>query len=583
MRGHFHRYLILLIGCLALVLIKWPGWSEGFCPSGGMGGSGPIAPVSGASAGVFGPGLMPRIQSLGGWDNTAAWEVWWTRNRDKYLNIRELPEWTEKAVGNATVTRYGIYDDLYNLLVKSLSDKSQSTAYLAALGLGKLGDARAIQPLITTYKTDNRILVRNNIILALGLLGDSASIETIKAQLPDKKTTEVSRSYAAIALGYINDPAVIALLKDIVANPSDYPSEVVCSAALSLGNLKEGSAIPLLGALLNPATTTEGKPKIERRVRAYAALGIGRIAASSDVVSTTVNALAELKKPLADKDDDIRASIAIALGMTGSADAIEPLTNLIEKDRSMLVRGFAAVSLAQVGSTTKDPKIYDILIKTFKNVKGTEPHGMVLLSLGLLGDERAKPELVKIFKDKKKYITTFKTVSVLSLGLLKDTESVPLLIEKMEKDENDQTLTPYIILALGLIKDERAVPPLAKILAKVDKNISGIAYTNLMVALTMLGKKEELVLPALTKHAAKDSNDALRQYALYTMGLLGTRQTAPAFIEAYGNEAIRDTAITGIGFFMERTPLPLLDKVTADTNYNMFMWIMEHLLPLPPW
>jgi hypothetical protein len=38
-----------------------------------------------------------------------------------------------------------------------------------------------------------------------------------------------------------------------------------------------------------------------------------------------------------------------------------------------------------------------------------------------------------------------------------------------------------------------------------------------------------------------------------------------------------------LGFVVDVNETPLITKVTADNDYNVFMWIMEHLLPLPLW
>ncbi|MBI4711981.1 MAG: HEAT repeat domain-containing protein [Planctomycetes bacterium] len=525
----------------------------------------------------FGPGIQPRFNSMRAPGNTISnaiepWEVWWTRNREKYLaGFRQLVQWQEQKQ-EGSMTKFQIYDDLFNLLAKALEDKVENIAVMAALGLGKSGDSRAIPLLKKAYQDEKRAMVKDNILLALGLSGDASSINMIKEAVYEKKSDEVSRSYAAIALGYLNDPNVIKTLREIL--PEKLDVEVIASACLSLGNLRDNSreTIEALGAML------DAKSKKDRRIRCCAALGLGRIG--------TKEAFEELKKSVADKDDEVRSSIAIGLRLIPLAECKNELLTLI-KDKNMMVRGLAAISLVltQKTSSVADTKsTCDTLLKTLADTKRMEADGMIVLALGLLGDAQAGEELRKILKDKKSR-SLLKGAAVVALGLLKDKEAGPILTEMLGKDENI-VIKPYIALALGMLGDTSSTETLQKLWENVDKNINTFAYTNLAISLTLLGKKDEVVIPAMVKHAAKDQSDQMRMHALHTLGLLGNRTTAKAFIDSYDNEktdGVRYYSITGAGFMLDRNPFPLINKVTADNDSELFMWTLENILPLPVW
>jgi len=93
----------------------------------------------------------------------------------------------------------------------------------------------------------------------------------------------------------------------------------------------------------------------------------------------------------------------------------------------------------------------------------------------------------------------------------------------------------------------------------------------------------EKMVEELVKHAG--SKDAtLRTYALHTLGLIGNKESAKVFVDAYKdtNPEVRKAAIVGIGFLMDKHSVNPIDKVTAD-NIDLTLEIMNHLLPIPVW
>ncbi|MFH1228580.1 MAG: HEAT repeat domain-containing protein [Planctomycetota bacterium] len=566
---------------------------EGSCPGGGLGGGsggGPGGGPSSSGRSGFGPGLMPLLQSIG--SGVDSWEVWWSKNRENYLKFRNKPiEWIKRVDtgGTVSVTKYPIYEKLINLLIKSLMEEDNSSLVSnAALALAKSGDERAPGLLIKAYQKHTQFLIKNNILLALGMTGSLSGVEILKEALLDKKNTEVTRGFAALALGYINDAAVMKFLEEFIVQKNEI--EVIGSAALSLGNLKDANAVPILVKLLNPS---DAALKLERRARVWIILGLGRIGNEA--------AFEELKKLIDDKEEDIRTSVAISLGLINTAASKKALFELTQ-DRSMIVRGFAAVSLVQLAlanpalfSSKSEPSsndaaeelsLYRELIASYKKSKsGPEPSGMIILALGLLGDERAKPFLRDTLSERKSR-PTIKAVTALALGMMKDTESVKELLNLAEKQQDEPLIIPHIVLALGMIGDPKAVETLMTTWDKAQKNVSRVAYTNIAVALTMLGKNQDIVLPRLKKDSSKEANAALRPYALHTLGLVGARDEAQVFIDVCENEPdvnIRNSAVYAVGFLMDKAPVPLIKRITANNNYNLSTYVMEHLLPIPQW
>jgi len=601
----------------------------GACPSGG---GGPSTPGGGGGAPStqrppLGVGLQPLIQSIQSFVGVAdPWEVWWTKNRDKYLAFREPIQWAD-IVDKGGTKSYAIspvYDELLNILADSVNDKDPYLAFRAAIALGKAQDSqnplvsspKAIEVLKKAHETETRDFVRNNILLGLGLTSDASAIAIIQGVLEKKENTPLQRSFAALALGYVaNNPEVSSALREVLSAEKD-DREVKSSCCISSGNLKDTLAAPVLGKILNG---DGGKKKVQGMIRAHAALGLGRIG--------TKEALEELKKfvPDNEKENDIRSAVIMALGMTGAPEARDNIL-IFFQDKANLVRGLACIALAQTlrtvspqGEPVKDAQAparpdgprpdehpfgrgsggYETILEAFQKNKSPEADGLMLIALGLTGNDKARVDLRKILSaDSRKTRPLLKAAAAIGLGLLKDKDAVEIIVNILrdDKQQNDTTLTPYLILSLAMINEQKKketiselsnlekqeLEILQKMWTKTDKNISIVAYTNLAIAMMKLTSRD-WIIEQLVKHtSAKDAT--LRTYALHTLGLLGNRDSAKAFIDAAkdNNPDVRKAAIVGIGFLMDKNPINPIDKVTAD-SVDIQMRIMDHLFPIPVW
>ncbi|MEW6025945.1 MAG: hypothetical protein AB1599_01430 [Planctomycetota bacterium] len=557
-----------------------------------------------ASRPAPGIGLQPLLQSMRMGTLSLAgvvepWEVWWSNNRDRYLNFREPVEWSnviDDGRGSKSVAIFPIYNELIKTLADGVSDKNYFIAFRSAISLGKVQDSlspgsaslEAIEILKKAHETEKQDFVRNNMLLGLGITSDASVVTVIADALRKKENSPLRRSYAALAAGFIqaSNSDLIKTLKGILSDKSDN-YEVKSCAALSLGNLNDLSAIPLLGKALNQS---EGGKKEHLMVRAYAALALGRMAAKE--------ALDELKKvtPPSEKETDVRIAVLMSLGMAGRTelrrdrehpqeqnelkDAILPFL----ADKYSLVRGYAALALAQ----TKDPESYKIISEAMHKEKAVDAEGLMILALGLTGDEKAKPDLRMILEAKKLRSSYHKGAAAIGLGLLKDTEAVPILVNILseEKQQNDILLNPYFILSLGMLKDSRAVEVLQKIWDKLpEKPNIYPCHTNLAIALTMMGRKKDVVIPALAKQATQTKDNLLRSYALHSLGLLGDRESAKLFLDAAAdkdNTYVIYTTMSAIGFLMDRNRLNPLHKVTGNL-VDVSTQIMDHIGGIPVW
>ena len=592
------KYLILTILCLGSMLLVSDKHLDGACPSSGGGGSTPRggSGIPASQRPPLGVGIQPLIQSIQSLVGVVdPWEVWWSRNRDKYLSFREQIQWadiTDKG-GTKSYAVSPIHDELLKILADNVGDKDPYLAFRAAIALGKAQDPqnpavsspKALEVLKKAYETETRDFVRNNILLGLGLTSDASSIAIIQGVLEKKENTPLQRSFAALALGYAaNTPEISSALKELLSAYKE-DREVKSSSCIALGNLKDDSATPILGKLLNG---DGGKKKEQGMIRAHAALGLGRI--------NNTEALAELKRlvPADEKESDIRSAVIMALGMTGSPESKKNILGFME-DKIPAIRGLACIALAQI----KDTQAYEAISNAFQKNKSLEADGLMLIALGLTGHEKAKTDLRKILSaDSRKTRPLLKAAAAIGLGLLKDEKAVEVItnILKDEKQQYETTLTPYLILSLAMINEQKKketiselsnlekqeLEILQKMWNRIDKNVSVVAYTNLAIAMMRLTSRD-WIINQLVKHT--DSKDApVRIYALHTLGLLGNRDSAKVFINAIkdSNPDVRKAVIVGIGFIMDKNQINPIDKVTAD-SVDIQMRIMDHLLPIPVW
>lgn len=153
------------------------------------------------------------------------------------------------------------------LLIACLKDESSTVCYVAMHALGKLGDARAVEPLLVAARKDKDVGYRA--AHALGVLGDERAVEPLIALLKDEEGSGAPWG-AAEALGKLGDTRAVEAL---IACLKDESGDVRGSAAGALGKLADARAVEPLIACLKDGDTD---------VRACAASALGMLAYPPD-------------------------------------------------------------------------------------------------------------------------------------------------------------------------------------------------------------------------------------------------------------------------------------------------------------
>jgi HEAT repeat protein len=233
-------------------------------------------------------------------------------------------------------------------LVRLLNHSDPDIQYHALEALGVIGDASAVEHLITVLKHDEMSGVRWKAAealatigapsvgpligalehpdgdvrwkaaIALGEIGDQRAIEPLIRQLSD--TDRFVKSRVAHALGMIGAPAVHPLIRTL----REGDGNLRWGAAIALGRIKDPLAVePLIRALAD---------KYEN-VRAEAAASLAAIGKP---------AIAPLIWFLKYSEGGMRIEVMNALGELHANDAIEPLVQMLEKADQQERRAIAA-------------------------------------------------------------------------------------------------------------------------------------------------------------------------------------------------------------------------------------------------
>ena len=131
-------------------------------------------------------------------------------------------------------------------LIKALGDENETVRLGAVFVLGKLGDPRAVEPLIGRTLGDENEKVRMCAAILLAEIGDEDVVKLLIKALRDENETVLG--CAVNALGQIGEPAVEPLIKALV-DGDDWRTR--SGAAISLGWIGDIRAIPALEKATN--------------------------------------------------------------------------------------------------------------------------------------------------------------------------------------------------------------------------------------------------------------------------------------------------------------------------------------------
>ncbi|RMH10001.1 MAG: HEAT repeat domain-containing protein [Nitrospirae bacterium] len=300
--------------------------------------------------------------------------------------------------------------------IRALKDEDWGVREDAARALGVCRDPRSVRPLIEALHDTDRA-VRDAATEALMAIGEPA-VEDVGRSLYDPNMAV--QEAAASILATIGDERVIAPLRTALCSP-DWV--VRMHAARALGRLKAVEAVGTLILLLQDPVPTV------RQESVHALQAIGRPAVRT------------LLQSLHDRDWRVRLRATEALGILGSAEAVDPLIMLLQHDPDIAVRQDAARALGQLGNTRAvEPLLHAMAESRLRAV--------VIEALGQLKDRRAVPALVALVKtfnaseyegrmpacldDRYKQELVQIEAAIRALAHIGDPDTIPLLVSALQ-------------------------------------------------------------------------------------------------------------------------------------------------------
>ena len=387
------------------------------------------------------------------------------------------------------------------------------------------------------------------------------------------------RSKAASALGALRDIfAIDALIKAL----GDNVWAVRKNAAEALGNIGSMKAVRPLIELLKDEDTYVREATIE---------ALGKIGLPDDNNIKTKYALARKDWKLAESLGDFavaplldllkseekndRKGAAEALGGIRDEKSIEPLIELVRKDRDREVRGAAACALCKFERQFEEeimaicavamedwPRVISLGKASIKPLTGSlkgekrEFKMAAIKALGEIGDPEALETLLSIHKNED---NEMKMIVNEAFGKIKDNSSVDLLIKDLSSKTKEVRYSATT--ALGNIGDNRAVEPLILLLNDEYPWVRQAAAK----ALGQIGDKKAIA-PFINLLDSKDSQ--LIFTAVESLGAIGDSDVVEPLIAvlAHDDALVRKAGADALGKIGDKKAVDPLIEILSDES-----------------
>lgn len=401
----------------------------------------------------------------------------------------------------------------------------------AAEALGALRDRRAVDSLVSTSRAPE-IEVRVAAVVALGLIADHAAAEALFLAARDSEAT--------IREAAVHSLAALGISVEKVSPDVSSPSwQVRAAAVTTFARLGDRSAVPLIIAALKDS---------DSRVRSESARTLGAL---SDPRATDA-----LTGALGDQSADVRVEAIYALGRMKDSRALGPLTSLLS-DRDARVSLAAAESLARLGDSRATRVLIDSLSNADWRVRSRATQVLARVASEGSLDQAVGP-LAMALSDKDPVVRFYAAEALTGIG----ERAVPSLVEVFRSPrESDRDRAARVLWRIGA----PAVDPLTAVLQ--DRSSTPEMRSASARTLGMIGDKRSIKGLALV---LKDERYFVRQQAAWALGRMG-EPAVDLLVEMAGlsTPATREAAIEALGSISSRRALDRVVEALSDSNPNV--------------
>lgn len=426
-------------------------------------------------------------------------------------------------------------------LIDALTEaKDLQVRVKSAEALGALRDRHAVEPLINAAHAPEAQL-RTAAVTALGLIGDHLAAEALFVAVHDNEPAVREAGLQSLAAFGIS-------LERVSSDLSSSNWQVRAAAVTTLARLGDRGAVPPIVSALNDK---------DSRVRSEAARALGTF---SDQSATDA-----LIRALRDQSADVRVEATFSLGRLKDPRALAPLTSSLS-DGDPRVSLAAAESLARL----QDPRATRVLIDSLSSADWRVRSRATQVLARIAGEgmlDQAVGPLTIALGDKDPVVRYYAAEALVGIGA----KAIPSLIQSLRSHRQsdcdraarvlwniggpavdpllgvlqDRTATPEMrtasASALGMIGDPRAVRGLALLLR--DER-----YFVREQASRALGRIGEPAVDLLLE-MANSSTPATREAAVAALGNTGSKRGIDRVLEALSdsNGNVRSAAVRSLG------------------------------------
>ena len=515
-----------------------------------------------------------------GFSHHPNWTFWWEKHRDPYLDLGSLRDEIpfRAAAGDSRATSEGEKGEIdlreVELALRealgATDDEDLVSNCLVALGRidGQCpGRESALVPLLQTYLADPRAHVHESAVVALVHAERAECVTLMMALVEDARegrrlvdaevVPERMRAFAMYGLGVLarrsGDVEVRrAVVRTAAARLGDgamVAEELAVAAVIATGLVGEGD-FDLLFDLVIRADRSN-------KLGVHAITALAQLASplsSSDparrrVAELLIELLRGSSREIEDGSVECARSAALGLGALGGGgyapidkEIRSVLTHAAREDADLQTRGFALISLAQVGARYGgDPEHGPIVRGIVERLhhEAEQNHEYVqpwaVLAIGILGHALGESEIggelrlesagvlcAALTKEDRPVIVAAQATA---LGLLGATDAAPLLLAKIE-ESTDTEAQGHIAIGLGLMGARDAIPSLLELVCESRWRFR--RYAEASIALTMLGSAS--VVPHLSEELRIAEVLSTRANNMLALGQVGGPRAIPPLL-----------------------------------------------------
>jgi HEAT repeat protein len=228
-----------------------------------------------------------------------------------------------------------------------------------------------------------------------------------------------------------------------------------------------------------------------------------------------------LLEALGDPSFEVRTSAAIALGKAGRPEAAKALHEAAVKDRHKDVRDSALLGLGLLGRAGEIPFLDGVLND---HDAGTRHRSFAAFSLGLIGGEDAAAALLAFADGRPGRPATFTeepppliASTFVAMGLTGDARVLPVLRRALADAKGyDENVRAFVVLSLGRMKDRESLPDIGRLL--VVERDPGLRRSAAVALGRIATTADTAAVEGLLSALDGDKDEMVRHFAAISLG-----------------------------------------------------------------